>query len=240
MEAHSLEEVVKEAALKKNLTIKKLAELNDIQERYLVAILDLDENSVPPPPFIRGYLKKIADSLDLDSNELWRLYKKEAGLGSHSLAIDELPQNRYSSNSTNKKWLLYSLPAIIIFLYLTWNIKSLLSAPEINITYPNVDELIVSQPNFSITGNLDPNYKLTVNDKNVLVDSDGRFSFSIDLKTGLNLVDVKAKKFLGKETKIQKRLVYEPPSIETGNDTGVAPAEKPKKDSPSSVNASEN
>ena len=239
MEAYSLEEVVKEAALKKNLTIKKLAELNDIQERYLIAILDLDENSVPPPPFIRGYLKKLAESLDLDGNELWRLYKKEAGLGSHAGAIDELPQNRYSASGANKKWLLYSLPAIIIFLYLTWNIKSLLSAPEINITYPNVDELIVSQPNFNITGSLDPNYKLTINDKNVLVDSDGRFNFGIDLKTGLNLVDIKAKKFLGKETKVQKRLIYEPPSIETGNEI------TPTKDEVSNpktkpVNASEN
>ena len=61
----------------RGMTVEKLADLSDIPERYLKALEGGDFKNLPPSPYARGYLMKIALILNVDGELLWQIYKKK-------------------------------------------------------------------------------------------------------------------------------------------------------------------
>ena len=69
--------LVKEARIQKNLTIKELSYISKIPERIINSIENNNENIRPEYPFIRSILIKLEDCLVLKKNTLLKLAVKE-------------------------------------------------------------------------------------------------------------------------------------------------------------------
>ncbi len=210
MENASFKDFLKEYADIKNLSVKKLSDATGVPERYLEAMMDGDKESLPPSPYIRGYISKLASVLDFDSEEMWRLCKKDF-LSENSSYPDRLPSNRFAIKRFDKKILLGGLLGLIIIVYIVWNFNKFIGNPKLELTYPTSENLIVAQPTISIEGRTDSNNKLTINDSEIYVDEDGRFQQEIILDPGLNIIKIKSKKFLGREADITREIIYQPP-----------------------------
>ena len=196
----------------KGVSTKKLSDITNIPERYLEALLEGNVDSLPPPPYILGYIGKLAEALEFDKEEMWRLYKKDNNLNG-SGPLDRLPSNRYAIKSFNKKILIGGAVGLLILIYLLWNFNKILGTPLLEITYPTADNLVVRQSTISIEGKTSANAKLIVNDDEVLVDEDGRFKKEYTLSPGLNIITVTSKKFLGKSISADKKITYEIPVL---------------------------
>lgn len=209
MENAAFKDFLQEYADIKGLSPKKISDLTGVPERYIEALLAGDSPNLPPPPYVRGYISKLALVLDFDKEEMWRLYKKEFNL-TGSGASDTLPINRFAIKKINKKMALVIFVVLLFLIYLGWNFNKFLGLPALELIYPASENLIVAQPLVSVEGKTDINNKLTINGVEIYVDDDGHFQKDFSLDPGLNTVEIIASKLLGRESKTIKKIIYQP------------------------------
>lgn len=212
----TLGEIIIEALKLRNLNTGKLSELTDIPVNYLIALSDDDLTGLPSAPYVRGYLVKIADVLKIDANALLRVYKQEISLQSlkTSGSSDKLPSNRYALNLLTKKTVIISgIVFILIIFYLIWQTSSFLGTPKIEIMNPPVDGAIINNPIIRLSGEVSAGDKLVINGEEVLPEENGRFEKDFSLQSGINTFEFKVKRFLGKEIKIIRQVIYQPQQL---------------------------
>lgn len=209
----TLGELIVEALKLRNLNTGKLSELTDISVNYLIALSNDDLTRLPSAPYVRGYLVKIADVLKIDANALLRAYKQEISLQSlkTSGSSDKLPSNRYALNLLIKKTVIVSgIVFVLIIFYLIWQVSGFFGVSKIEITNPSVDGAIINNPTIRLSGEIRAGDKLIINDEEVLPEKNGRFEKDFSLQPGINTFEFKAKRFLGKETRIIRQVIYQP------------------------------
>lgn len=204
----NLTETFQEALGLRGLNIEKLAELTDIPEMYLLALRDADFSKLPAAPYVRGYLMKIADVLRIDGETLWQTYKNENIKTSG--AKDKLPSNRFLIKPLKKKTFVFGFIAIFVIIYLIGRVDNFLGTPKLEIINPAFPTVVVKEPNMKLIGETDSQNKLTINNEEIFIGKDGRFEKEISLQPGVNIVEFKAKKLLGKETKVVRQIMYQP------------------------------
>lgn len=209
----TLGELVIEALKLRNLNAEKLSELTDIPADYLIALSNDDLKGLPSAPYVRGYLVKIADVLKIDSSPLLRAYKQEISASAlkTSGSSDKLPFNRFALNPLIKK-IVVILGAILVLIVfcLVWQTSGFLGIPKIKIINPPTDNVIVDSPTINLSGEVGVRDKLIINTEEVLPEKDGRFEKDFSLQPGINTFEFKAKRFLGKEIKIIRQVIYQP------------------------------
>lgn len=205
----NLSEVFKEAMDLKGMTVEKLADLSDIPKRYLKALEGGDFKNLPSSPYARGYLMKIASILNVDGEILWQLYKKENELKT-SGPSDFLPSNRFVIASSKKKFIVFGIVVVFVIIYLGWGLADFFGTPDLKIVNPAENSIIVNGDSISLSGWADPADKLTVNGEEVLIKEDGGFEKEFILEVGPNTIEFRIKRFLGKEKKEIKQVIYQP------------------------------
>ncbi|MBI2515110.1 helix-turn-helix domain-containing protein [Candidatus Wolfebacteria bacterium] len=205
----TLREILTETIDLRGLTIERLAELTNIPERYLTALRDGDLKRLPPGPYVRGYLMKIAEILEIDGRILWDVYKKQHPLRTSGIE-DRLPRNRFALKRFKKKAVVWAIIIGLIVIYLIWQGKDFFGTPSIEIVNPVSDNAVVNSASIRLTGEVNPKDKLMVNNEEVLVEASGRFEKEFPLQPGVNTAEFKVKRFLGKETKVVRQIIYQP------------------------------
>ena len=208
-EQKPINETLKEAVEIKGLSIARLQQLTDIPERYLETIFKGELKKMPAAPYIRGYLYKLSEILGLNGEELWQRYKREAEIFS-SGAQDRLPENRFAIKTISKKWIVGGIIGVIILIYLGINAGRLLGKPELTINLPISDTTLTNLPNATISGKINPNDILKINSQEIIANKEGEFEKKYNLQLGINNFEISVKKFLGRETKVVKQIIYQP------------------------------
>lgn len=212
-----LKDLIAEKLDVKGFNLEKTFQATGIPKHYLEAIFKGEWHKLPPAPYTKGYFKKLESLLEFEPGSFWTIYQEEAEV-KMSGAKDKLPENRFAIKTGNQKWLWPALAGLLIFvIYLSFNASRFLGVPKLNIANPPSATIITSLPTIAVSGEIDPRDKLLINREEVYVDKSGRFQEDYKLQTGLNTFEFMAKKFLGKETKIVKQIIYQP-NEEISND----------------------
>lgn len=206
MESRQLKDILAEAIDNKNFNIKKLSEITGIHERHLKLLLEGGLRKLPPAPYVRGYLTKISQALGLDRDELYQIYKNEIE-GFSSGPEDRLPGNRFVIRSSGKKIIFYGILGLAIASYLLWNMDKLLGVSYLEVIYPDEDSISVFEESIVIEGKTDFSNKLTINNEQIYLDKDGHFKKEYSLQEGLNTFEIISKKFLGRESRVMKKVI---------------------------------
>ena len=189
----------------KGMDAGKLSDLTDVPQRFIVSLVGGDFKNLPSEPYIRGYLFKVAGVLDADPNFLWRSFRQSSEIHSSGSA-DLLPANRFSLQRISSKKVWIVLAALVLLGFLGLRVNSILGMPTLDVTLP---ETTTSQI-INVTGKVNPGDTLTLNNEVVYPDERGQFEKEVQLETGLNTLEFRAKRFLGRETKIVKQVFYQP------------------------------
>ena len=209
MEQKPLKEILREEMHARNYTIGKLARETAVPERYLDAIFEGRTDSLPPAPYVRGYLIKIAPLLGLDGGNLWNIFMRESAPKS-SGPLDRMPANRFAIERVGKKWIVLGAIIFLLIAYFGINANRLLGKPDLSITNPSVETLVTTTDTITLMGRTDAENEVTVGGEQVNVDPTGKFEKEYTLQKGVNVIEIIAKKFLGRETKIIKQVIYQP------------------------------
>ena len=204
-----LKDILKEQMQIKGLSLERLRQQTGIAERYLAAFFEGRKEKLPAPPYVRGYLIKIASVLDLNGPELWETYKDEVTT-KISGPTDILPFNRYALKKMSKKWLAAGTLTILLIIYAALNVNRFLGRPEIIITSPEVETLVTTASIINLLGEINPSDKLLIDGEEMTADSEGRFQKQYQLEPGLNRIEFMVKRLLGKELKVIRQVIYQP------------------------------
>lgn len=213
MENESFNIFLGERLRDKNVSIEKLSELSGVSIRNLESMLKGDPDKLPPAPYLHGYFVKIGDVLDFDGEEVWRNWKGADEVTS-SGAADRLPKNRFSKRSVIK-YIWIGVFALVVLAYGGIQLSRIMGTPSLYIDNPKAELTNSSVDHITVNGTLQNAKELYINGEAIPLADDGSWEKGISLQSGLNTIEIRAKKFLGGETTITKQVLYEPPAQAT-------------------------
>lgn len=193
---------------KQTLTVQKLAELADIAPAHVKALIDQNVESLPPAPYVRGYVIRIAEILELDPEQLWEQYKTETDF-IRSGNADRLPINRFAPKPINKRRLIFALIGIVVLAIAIPQIADFLGKPSLTVSTPATETFITDSSQFVIAGSVrNSGDKVLINAEEVVVESDGSFKAEVLLQEGQpNDFIITARRFLGRETSAKRSII---------------------------------
>ncbi len=204
----TLKEILEDSMDVKGIGVERLSEITDIPGRFIKAIIEGNISALPSSPYVRGYLIRIAEALSLNGHELWAIYKNGMGLKT-SGEKDNLPHNRFAAKPFRKKNLIFIALAVIALIYLAFKVDRLLGVPPIDINNPPTDNMMVNAASIDLRGDVDPQDKLTINGEEITTDKNGYFEKQFSLQPGINSIEFKVKRLLGKEVTIVRKVIYQ-------------------------------
>lgn len=205
----NLSEFLAEAMSSRGFNIQKLSEATNISEKYIINLIDENFRKLPPLPYVRGYLIKIAEVLGINEQQLLELFKEGRDVKKEN--IDYLPYNRFAIKPFNKKKLAIGIVFLFVIIYFIWRMDDLIGIPEIKIISPVMETSIVNESIIGLEGEIKNQFdKLTINGNEIFIEDNGKFSKDYNLQPGINEIEIKAKRFLGKEIKVVREVIYQP------------------------------
>lgn len=201
-------ELISDLMENEGLTVDKLVSQTNIPSRFIVAIKEGELDRLPAEPYVRGYLAKIAVALKADPELLIKTYKESTAVVKSGVS-DKLPSNQFARVPFKKSRIIIPLLIAALAAVIFFRFDQIFGVPELTIT-----ELpaIAYSESLNISGNIRPGDNLTLNGEIIQTDAAGHFEEIITLKPGLNVLQFKAKRFLGKEAVITKEVYYEKPA----------------------------
>ncbi len=204
-------EILRDAMDARDYNCEKLASTTGVAEQFIRALVGNEPHNVPPSTYARGYINKIAKTLDVKQEELWEPYVREYHPKS-SGALDLMPQNRFAIAAIDKRVFVGVTIGILLVIYATTNFNRLRGIPRLTMVNPQESLATSKEPSIVIKGALEnPNDALTINENGVAVGSDGFFEHEAALDPGANIFVITAKRFLGRETSGTIQINYDPP-----------------------------
>jgi cytoskeletal protein RodZ len=210
----TLGEKLEEAREKASLSLGQLSLKISIQKKYLENLEKGEYGELPADVYVRGYLKSCAGYLGLDYAELIRLYERERGI-----------EEKINNFQKEKKNIFHSIPIVItprmlqisaivlvifgIFFYLWYQISGLSRSPDLSLNNP-IQDKTVAESTITVVGSVELDSSLTINEQPILIDSEGNYKESIGLQEGVNVLKVTASNRFGKQTTIERRVMFEP------------------------------
>jgi len=149
----------------------------------------------------------------LDVKKVLELLKRELEISKNiSSSAPELKtdysQSRVIITPKMVRKILIFLLGLACLIYLVWQINAIFSLPSLTVISPNQD-LIIKENFITVEGQTEPEVGVTINNQEILTDRDGYFSQEIDLQTGLNTIEIKAKKKRSQANVVVRQVMVE-------------------------------
>lgn len=204
-------QILKEERERKLYTLDEIEKITKIRRELLEALEKDEYQKLPPPTFVQGFIKNYGKFLNLDTQKLLAIYRREFAEGKNPPKILEsftnpLDKKRFKLTPAKLISSLVVMLVVIFFTYLWFEYRFLVGEPFLEVSAPS-DQLSTVNESIIVSGRTDPESKVTVNNQEIEVDSSGKFSQEIQLKEPVNTISVSATARNGKSTKIE-RMVY--------------------------------
>ncbi|MDP3974982.1 MAG: helix-turn-helix domain-containing protein [Candidatus Jorgensenbacteria bacterium] len=207
-EERRLSHTIAEAMKVKGLTVTKLSEATGVSERIVELILAERFDELPPAPYVRGYLLKIAEVLGHEGNSLWDAYGKYHAEIRRSGRTDILPENRFALPKISRKLVLGVGLSLLILGFIAsrffWGGRTFIF--EVNIP----ENLVVATSTYALEGRVRAGDQLTLNGVSLNLDLDGVFAREWNLVSGFNTLRFVVVRPLEGEREFVKQIFYEP------------------------------
>lgn len=198
-------EVIKEARLRKKISLSRLESETKIKKEFLQAIEEGEWNKLPDFPVLTGFVKNIADFLDINQNRLAATLRRD--YPPKKLVINPKPDVNEAFTWTPKLTFYVGAAAVGIFIfgYLIFQYARFVRPPTLSVVAPQ-EGMIVTDPKVEIIGRTDPDTAVKVNNQPIFVNEDGAFSAEIEIYGGTTEIVIAAVSRTGKETVVRRTI----------------------------------
>lgn len=199
----SLGEKLKNHRQEMGLTIIKVANLLNINSRYLRALEEDDYEKLPSEIYTKNIINDYAKFLRLNPISVIALFEKEKQIYNRISKINKTKVKK--KTRLNKllhiflkpqtiKYSFIALAFLLVLGYIAFSINKIFTPPELIITEPFEQSIITSEQSITIAGITEKETELTINNKQILCDENGRFELLMDLQKDLNIIKISSKK----------------------------------------------
>jgi len=204
----TLSQRLKKARESSGFSLKKFAEISKIQLGYLEQLEEGRYKKLPAFVYIRGFLKKYCQILNLPPDEiLGQIQNEFKAISSKNekeiLKLPSLSSPKIIITPKRIRWAVIAIIFLAILSYLVYQLDYLIAPPRLVLDYPAQD-LTINSSSIRILGQAEYSVKLTINGQQIFVDNDGRFSQEINLSPGLNTLQIEAVNRFGRKTEIRR------------------------------------
>ena len=211
----SLGERFRSTRKRKKLTISEAEIGTKVRAKYLEAIEKGDWKELPQTVYVRGFVLSYAKYLELDTDEILKQFYSEIAIRDDVKSEDKIS---YNQTIDQKKVLitpkLIGYCALATFVlsmsaYIVVQLNNFTGNPVLTITQPD-NNAVYDSDTLNIAGVTDGGAVVMVNDEDVPVTSEGKFSLNMKLRRGVNVIKVKAVNKINKETSAIYTVEYKP------------------------------
>jgi len=207
----SLGEILKEERTKNHYGLLYISQILKIPTRYLKALEESQYSELPSEIYARNFLKAYCKFLKIEIKECLEKFNLELvafqKIGKSKIDSQLPPEktSRWSFLITPKivKALVIVLILLISFTYLGVKIEGIFSPPTLVVTSPQVN-LVVKDPLIEIKGQAEIGSNIMINQRQVLPDDLGFFEEVINLKEGINIIEITARKRYSRDARIER------------------------------------
>ncbi len=197
-----------ETRVKKGLSLEDVSAATKIRPTFLAAIERGEYHKLPAASYAKGFVLNYAGFLGLSKRESVALFKREFDeeraykvLPDGFSRGEEFPLHRIKIQQT-------AIVALLIFTallgYILFQYRYIVLRPPLTLYTPK--ETTLSSNETIISGKTDPNATVFIDNHPVTVSPDGTFTKKLSLFEGKNILVVKAKNRVGKETVLEKKI----------------------------------
>lgn len=201
-------QILKEARINQGVTLSDLENITKIKSSFIVKIEKGDWDNLPEFPVVSGFVKNIANALDLSVDNVNATLRRD--YPPKKLIINPKPDvtNKFTWSPKLTFMLGVSVLVIIVLGYLGMQYRNFTVAPELTISNPKQNE-IINQKKVKVSGKTTTDVALTINNQPITLDQDGGFATELEINK-----DTKELKFIaisrsGKVTEKNVSIVVE-------------------------------
>jgi len=202
---------LRSARINRGLSIDAVADIVKTKPKYIEALEMENYIDLPEGFYGKIFFKKYVAFLGLDYRKISKGFLRERK--------SFTSQNNIFSKKVVKSSGLIIFPKIfrniliasaifVSFLYLAFYLKDNVSAPDLKIISPTANQM-QHELLAEVKGVTAPESEVFINGQMVLIDRNGSFSETINLKKGVNIVTIKSKKKYGKEAVVTRQILVE-------------------------------
>jgi hypothetical protein len=214
--AESVGALLRGARVERGLSTADVAGDLHFPETYVTAFENDDHWRLPDDAYTKLYLKAYAAYLGFNTATLVRQHAKERGRH----VAEPLRASAARPQQAVPAWMLWVTPSVVqtallvtvalgIVGYFGYELKRMVAPPEIVLASP-LDGLVTKDRTVSVTGTTEPEVTVRVNGKAINPDLKGKFSDTLELQDGLNLITIKSAKKHSKEVTLTRRVIVMP------------------------------
>lgn len=201
-------QILKEERERKFYTIDEVEKATKIRKELLEALEEGNYKKLPPPTFIQGFIKNYGKFLNLNSERLLAIFRREFSDQKHPPKILDSFSNPIGKGEfklTPAKFLgsLILGLVIIFFAYLWFEYRFLVGAPFLEVITPT-NQFSTEISTIQVSGRTEPEAKVMINDQQIQVDISGRFFQEITLTENVNNLIITSTSKSGKVTKVER------------------------------------
>lgn len=188
--------------------------LDDVERKTKIRreMLELLENDdfahLPPPTFVRGFIKNYGKLLGLDQEKLLALWRRDFEAKKHPPVVmksfaEPLETPRFRLTPQYVFGVVVLIIIVGFFGYLWVEYRQFVGAPPLSVSSPT-DQQTVEIPQITVEGLTNPEVVVKVNDQVISVDKDGKFRQEVKLSGVANKITVSAEGKFGQKTSIER------------------------------------
>lgn len=196
---------LKNARLKKKISVKKLEDITKIKSSFIEYIENQQWDKLPEGAVVGGFVKNIASSLKIDVRQASALFRRD--YPRQNLKINPSPDiNQKFTWGPKSTFLLMSFFVVVaVFSYLLFQYISFNRPPKLEVIEPVNGQTV--EKKVKVSGLTQENATLTVNGQPVVVEENGNFSVEIEIADNQNEIEVKSISVSGKESLVKREVI---------------------------------
>jgi cytoskeletal protein RodZ len=215
-ETRTLGDKLREAREEEGVSLTDAENAIQIRKDYLQCLEDGQYHKLPGEVYIRKFLEKYASYLHLNPKRVIVLFEEEKKIFQNITPLEKHPtkgkgvvKNHPIINPRFFRTGFIVLIIISLLIYFGMEISQIMSPPTLVIHSPYEDNITTTEHSYEITGQTEKETTVLINGEEILGDPNGYFQATIDLKEGINILEITAVKKSSKENTIYKRIRVE-------------------------------
>lgn len=204
-------QLLKEAREAKLYTLDEVEKHTKIRKELLRALENNDYEKLPPLTFIQGFVKNYGKFLGLESDKLLAVLRRDFEATKHPPSVMEsfskpLGKKRFLVTPSRLIGAVVAIIIVTFFAYLWFEYRQFVGSPVLEVNSPSQGQT-VEVTTISVEGITDPDSKVTINDQQIGLDTEGKFKEEVKLSSSVNTISIVSTSKFGQSTKVE-RTVY--------------------------------
>ncbi len=206
------------ARREQSITLELAEKFTKVSKKYIQAIEAGDYHLLPGEVYAENFIECYAEFLGFDSKTIIDEYRRERRITKNS-SLKKQENFFYRSLEGVSKMDFIATPKIIrravagtllmsFFVYLLFQLHQSFRPPELTLYTPEAN-LITRNFTTTVRGRTESEVDVWINGKMILTDQTGNFQELVELKTGVNSIEVRARKKHSRERIISRNILVE-------------------------------